>query len=1460
MIFTARFHRITRASCLALARCLVFLFLLGLTSAFAANTPPTDISLSKSSLPEGNFPGTVVGRLTYKDPGGNPYWGDNISLVAGEGDADNGAFEVANMTLTLKGAADYESQSSYSIRLSVADYGSPPLTYEEVFIITVTDIVDEAALVVAQRAFLKATDPFLGEFAGAAVAVSGNTVVVGAPHILESFGLGADPALGAAYVFVNNAGVWSQEARLVSSNLREHDRFGEAVAISGDTIVVGAPEENSSSTGINSIPVMHTSDAGAAYVFVRQNGVWTQQAYLKASVVAVGDRFGGSVAVSGDTVVVGVPGEDRQSLENPSPGGYPMNIGAVYVFTRDATSNWTRQAYLKPIPQTPQAQFGSSVGLSKDTLVIGSPSESRSKIGANGIPEGYIPYSGAAHVFARSSGAWTQQAYLKASNVGEGDFFGTSVAVSEDTVVIGAPGEDSSTTSVNSTPNEGASYAGAAYVFRRGGDAWAQEGYLKAGNSQSGDQFGSSVSVSGDSVVVGSQYEDSSTTWVNSVPDEAFSGAGAAYVFKRSLGDWAQQAYLKYHNPGVSRFFGYAVAVDGGTVVSGAPQQDEEAETQYSGAAYVFSLPPFTEVSVAGNGRGITHGDAEPTLADGTDFGSVSMTNGSVVRTFTIRNTGTTALSLGNVRVSGAHTSDFTVITQPPSSVPAADSVTFQVSFDPSGLGTRSAVLSFDHGDEDESPFHFSIQGQGIDPEIHVTGNGLGIPHGNLTPSTADHTQFDESPGSDGRYVRTFTVWNQGTAPLIVGGAELSGMHASEFNVVTPLPVTVLVGGSSLIEAVFIPGGLGVRSATLSLTNNDSDESTYVFAVSGVGSLPRVEAVEPQITQTIVFTPPGTLYLNQGPVTLSAFSSSGLPVALGVSGPATLDGNVLTLTGAGTVKITATQPGNDHYKAAPAVVRSIIVKPAPSKPTLVDLNQPYDGTPRAARILVQSGDEPTPISYLVNKEYTTTPPTSAGTYPVSVGVNGVKISGNLVIAKAPLWITPDSFTRFIGEANPALTATYEGFVGGDTEAAVFGAAGAKRPVLSTTAKAASPGGVYPIKAAGAVLANYIPVYQNGKLTVQTFAGGYEAMLVDDDDQPAAKVEFTVAASSMTLSGKLTVPGEPAPLSFTGTLHVNAGNETATGASKPIVQAGKTYVLNFTLPFEEDFSSELRINEVLTADTVEGERISMSPSLLQAGTHTMILAPAEPAGTGVPAGSGHAVVTLDAKAVVKVAGRLADGTTLTATLMPDASAGYRLFAQPYARAGCYLAGWLDLQTHPHLPLRVCVPAGMGTDLVWKKVGLSADKSYRQGFGPVVTRVSLDPWLPPSKTVTLASLLGLPADGSFAATHPGFASASLTQLPSGLKLDAANKITITTPVTDPPNATKWKATITPATGLFSGSLELLDGGKKRSVPFAGVLRQPHGTGAERAVGAGQLLIPALPTNLTNEVISGGIRFDR
>ncbi|HEX8998676.1 MAG TPA: FG-GAP repeat protein, partial [Blastocatellia bacterium] len=265
---------------------------------------------------------------------------------------------------------------------------------------------------------------------------------------------------------------FTQQAYLKASNTGANDFFGISVAISGDTVVVGATQEDSSTTGVNSTPNESASNSGGAYVFVRSGGVWTQQAYLKASNTEAGDEFGWAVAVSGDTVVVGATQEDSGTT------------------------------------------------------------------GVNSTPDESASNSGAAYVFVRNAGVWTQQAYLKASNTGAGDYFGHSVAVSGDTVAVGARFEDSSTTGVNSTPNEGATDAGAAYVFVRSGGVWTQQVYLKASNTGGEDHFGASVAVSGDTVAVGAWLEDSSTTGVNSTPNESAPNSGAAYVFVRNAGVW----------------------------------------------------------------------------------------------------------------------------------------------------------------------------------------------------------------------------------------------------------------------------------------------------------------------------------------------------------------------------------------------------------------------------------------------------------------------------------------------------------------------------------------------------------------------------------------------------------------------------------------------------------------------------------------------------------------------------------------------------------------------------------------------------------------------------------------------------------------------------------------------------------------------------------------------------------
>jgi trimeric autotransporter adhesin len=341
---------------------------------------------------------------------------------------------------------------------------------------------------------------------------------------------------GAAYVFVRSGTNWNQQAYLKASNPGTEDQFGSSVAISGDTIVVGARFEGSSATGMNGDQSNNSAPgAGAVFVFVRSGTNWTQQAYLKASNTDGGDTFGSSVALSGDTLVVGAPTEDSNAIgvNGNQSDNSARESGSAYVFVRSGTT-WTQQAYLKASNTRTNDLFGDPVAISGNTIVVGVYHESSNATGVNGNQNDYgATDSGAAYVFVRDGTTWSQKAYLKASNAGPGDGFGYSVGVSADTVIVGAPGESSSATGVNGDQGDNnASGAGAAYVFTHTGTNWNQQAYLKASNPQAADLFGAAAAMSADTIVIAAILEASAATGVDGNQiDNSIAGSGAAYVF-----------------------------------------------------------------------------------------------------------------------------------------------------------------------------------------------------------------------------------------------------------------------------------------------------------------------------------------------------------------------------------------------------------------------------------------------------------------------------------------------------------------------------------------------------------------------------------------------------------------------------------------------------------------------------------------------------------------------------------------------------------------------------------------------------------------------------------------------------------------------------------------------------------------------------------------------------------------
>ncbi|WP_184208965.1 immunoglobulin domain-containing protein [Prosthecobacter dejongeii] len=632
------------------------------------------------------------------------------------------------------------------------------------------------------------------------------------------------------------------------------------------------------------------------------------------------------------------------------------------------------------------------------------------------------------------------------------------------------------------------------------------------------------------------------------------------------------------------------------------------------------------------------------------------------------------------------------------------------------------------------------------------------------------------------------------------------------------------------------------------------------------------------VTQTITFTVSPTRYLSEGTVALSAYSSLGLAVSFEVvSGPANLSApGVLTLTGVGTVNVRAVQAGSAAVKAAAPVIRSFKVLADPTGLTLTNLTQTYTGSPIVVGYVGVDESVEVTITYAGSE----TPPTQAGKYAVVATAGAVKKTGSLVINKAPLTVTADNQRKLVGQPNPSLTLSYAGFLAGDSELTIFDNQAAKPavkpPVVTTTAKETSAGGLYSIKPAGAVAVNYLFIYVNGTLTVDTFAGQYEALLVSNGGSslPMAKAEITVAATGKTFTGKLTTAGELAALPFKGSLTTDVEEETFTGQAI-FSKGANSYVLDFILPLQGEFEITLKLNNNIVASTQEGQKLlvlAKGQTLTHTGAHTLLLGSGRVIDTSVmpvPEGVGYATATVDAKGTLKLAGKLGDGTLLTASLAADSDAGYRLFILPYKRLNSYIAGTIPLENHPNLVGRKYVDFDSEADLVWQKAPESKDKSYRAGFGPLACRMMLDPWLPPTKAtktvtaITLADRLGLNSAGQLTVAHGAFISESYDDLPVSVMVDAAGKVVVASPVTVPVNATKWKVTFTTTTGLFSGSFALSDmvEGKAvpRTVPFVGILRQPVNA-TEGILGGGHLLLPALSTAPTNELVSWPIEFQK
>ena len=404
-----------------------------------------------------------------------------------------------------------------------------------------------------QRAKLTANDALVFDLFGGGVSIDGYTMVIGA-RLDDDDGNNS----GSAYVFTRGSTFnWTQIAKLTASDGAADDYFGRSVSIDGDTIVIGSPYED-----------VYGSNSGAAYVYTRNTAGsltsgWTQRAKLTASDGAAGDYFGHSVSIDGDTIVIGAWYDTDQGSHS----------GSAYVFTRntDGSFGWTQRAKLTASDAAANDNFGECVSVDGDTIVIGA----RWNDGQNG----------SAYVFTRNTAGsltsgWTQRAKLTASNGAAGDHFGISVTIDGDTIAIGAWGRTS--------------YQGSAYIFTRNTagsltSGWTQRAQLTASDGAASDMFGGNLSIDGDTVVVGAHGDDDNGSM-----------SGSAYVFTRDTpgsltSGWTQLIKLTASDGAADDQFGNnpfihgaGVAVDGDTIVIGAPLDDDNGTR--GGSVYTFNI------------------------------------------------------------------------------------------------------------------------------------------------------------------------------------------------------------------------------------------------------------------------------------------------------------------------------------------------------------------------------------------------------------------------------------------------------------------------------------------------------------------------------------------------------------------------------------------------------------------------------------------------------------------------------------------------------------------------------------------------------------------------------------------------------------------------------------------------------------------------------------------------------
>ncbi len=754
------------------------------------NETPTDISLSASSVNENVAGNTTVGTLSSTDTdAGNTF---TYSLVTGAGDTDNASFNTSGSSLRITNSPDYETKSSYSVRVRSTDQGS--LTFDKAFTITINN-VNEAPVITN----LNADNPSISIGGSGYLDVGQNAVLTDpdSPTFWPGRLQTTNPQGPQGSFLFDGTNVKSGPDAIISSG--ESIRVDEQDIGVVDQLLTGNSGQelkiffNTNATpqrvqtllrNLKYSPEKDPGNQTINIIITDGNGLAAQQS---VTVKALSPEM----SVEGNAIEI-ADGNASPSAGDHSDFGNADILAGTVVRTFTIKNTGTDVLNLSGTPRVTIS------GANQDQFNV-TTQPSSSAISASGSLTFQVTFD------PSSLGAKTAEISIANNDSDENPYNFSIQGTGTSAPEMNVKGNNTSITDGDTTPSSG-----------------------------DNTDFGSADIATG-TIDRTFTIENTGSADLNLIgtPRVAISGANQA-----DFTVTAQPSSPVASNGTSSFTVRFNPSSTGTRTATISIANDDSDENPYN-----FSIQGTgttgPEINLKGNNLSIADGDTTPSSGDHTDFGSADIATGAIDRTFTIENTGGTALNLSGTPVVSISGSDFSVTSQAASTVASSGTTTFTVRFDPSATGTRIATISIANDDSDENPYNFSIQGTGTAaPLMSIEGNSTAIASGDATPSSADHTDFGAIAVTGGTVQRTFTIKNTGSAAIDISGTPkvgISGPNAAEFTVSSqPSSPVSATNGETTFTVTFDPAGSGTKTATINIANN-SATNPYAFAISGSG-------------------------------------------------------------------------------------------------------------------------------------------------------------------------------------------------------------------------------------------------------------------------------------------------------------------------------------------------------------------------------------------------------------------------------------------------------------------------------------------------------------------------------------------------------------------------------------------------------------------------------------------------